>query len=262
MASLRLALKLSLETYQVSSKPTQEASDLFAPKTEIEKERRKRKKEKKKKKEGSKSELSTPRVSGINSSTEVFGVDTADEELVTKKRQDLQPRSSKASMKQPQVSSSSFSSSSSPRATAIAMKPPIQSLSSASNKRKSTPVPPKAWKKRRCSAQIMNLPERERAPRRTASGLLTEDDDALPRERALTRLADLIANDGKRLLVITGAGLSCASGIPPFRRSKSSDGFGNEDAIWAQHVEETVSRDRSEPGSSIFNEHLFACWCI
>jgi NAD-dependent SIR2 family protein deacetylase len=77
-------------------------------------------------------------------------------------------------------------------------------------------------------------------PRRSASGLATEDDDLSAREAALRRLADCIALEGRRLLVVTGAGLSCASGIPPFRRSKRSDGFGNDDAVWAQHVEETV----------------------
>ena len=74
-------------------------------------------------------------------------------------------------------------------------------------------------------------------------GLVTEADDLSQREATLTRLADFIAVDRRRLLVVTGAGLSCASGIPPFRRSKSSDGFGNEDAVWAQHVEETVSQE-------------------
>ena len=40
-------------------------------------------------------------------------------------------------------------------------------------------------------------------------------------ESGMHRLAGLI-REGKRTVVITGAGLSCASGIPPFRSNRSS----------------------------------------
>ena len=72
-----------------------------------------------------------------------------------------------------------------------------------------------------------------RRMRRVASGLL---DTGAVHRRSIDALAKLVVA-GRRTIVITGAGLSCASGIPPFR-SKS----GDKDAVWARHMEQIGTR--------------------
>mmetsp|Transcript_77651 Transcript_77651/g.155532 ORF Transcript_77651/g.155532 Transcript_77651/m.155532 type:complete len:581 (-) Transcript_77651:56-1798(-) len=87
------------------------------------------------------------------------------------------------------------------------------------------------------SAATLNLPERSKLARRACSVLA---DVEVTHTESLEMLASLIAS-GKRVVVITGAGLSCASGIPPFRASRagaSTDGG----AIWSANVEAMGTR--------------------
>lgn len=79
--------------------------------------------------------------------------------------------------------------------------------------------------------------ERPRLLRRVASD---ETDVEASNREAIVSLADLIAA-GRRVVFVTGAGLSCASGIPPFRRSRM-ESEANHGAVWSQHIEEMGTR--------------------
>lgn len=79
--------------------------------------------------------------------------------------------------------------------------------------------------------------ERPRLLRRVASD---ETDVEASNREAMATLADLIAS-GRRVVFVTGAGLSVASGIPPFRRSRM-ESKANDGAVWSQHIEEMGTR--------------------
>lgn len=57
-------------------------------------------------------------------------------------------------------------------------------------------------------------------------------------ENAIEKLAELLVA-GRKAVVITGAGLSCASGIPPFRSNSAGK---NKNAIWEKHVQQMGTR--------------------
>ena len=58
---------------------------------------------------------------------------------------------------------------------------------------------------------------------------------------AIDSLAELICK-GRRVVFVTGAGLSCASGIPPFRRSRAKSESNDLGSVWSQHIEEMGTR--------------------
>lgn len=58
---------------------------------------------------------------------------------------------------------------------------------------------------------------------------------------AMESLATLIV-DGARIVIVTGAGLSCASGIPAFRSSRSTGKYQDDGTIWGRHVESMGTR--------------------
>jgi len=96
---------------------------------------------------------------------------------------------------------------------------------------------PSMPKKRRFDIPERNR-ERPRFPRR--AGSFTEEDREATNLKSVLELAGLIAA-GQRVVFVTGAGLSCASGIPPFRASR----FGAEldgGAVWSQHIETMGTR--------------------
>ena len=74
-----------------------------------------------------------------------------------------------------------------------------------------------------------NLPA-TRFPRRASCRNTTA---AATTEASLRLCADTI-RQGKRVVVITGAGLSCASGIPPFRASRQKP--EDASAVWSKNV--------------------------
>jgi NAD-dependent SIR2 family protein deacetylase len=77
---------------------------------------------------------------------------------------------------------------------------------------------------------------RERDGSVGSASAMRRRDASPPTGGGLQRCAELVAT-GKRVVVITGAGLSCASGIPPFRSKRSE-----ADAVWNKQTERVGTR--------------------
>lgn len=75
-----------------------------------------------------------------------------------------------------------------------------------------------------------------RNQRRTANFEISEEEANM---NGMDTLSSLLAN-GARVVVVSGAGLSCASGIPAFRSSKTSK--RDDGTIWGRHVESMGTR--------------------
>lgn len=78
--------------------------------------------------------------------------------------------------------------------------------------------------------------ELHRRNQRRATHFETNEEDS--NRNGMDALSSLIV-DGARVVVITGAGLSCASGIPAFR---SSNQLQDDGTIWGRHVESMGTR--------------------
>jgi hypothetical protein len=82
--------------------------------------------------------------------------------------------------------------------------------------------------------------DRPRLPRR--AGFFTDKDE---KSKNLLRVSELVEHlaAGKRVLFVTGAGLSCASGIPPFRASRRGGQALDDGAVWSQHIDTMSTRE-------------------
>mmetsp|Transcript_3895 Transcript_3895/g.6858 ORF Transcript_3895/g.6858 Transcript_3895/m.6858 type:complete len:422 (-) Transcript_3895:127-1392(-) len=82
-------------------------------------------------------------------------------------------------------------------------------------------------------------PKSSKLPTRTRPRRGKESQSLVPKDQALQSLADLIKQE-KTVVFLTGAGLSVASGIPPFR--------GRDDAVWAKSIHTWGTREKFEEG--------------
>ena len=119
---------------------------------------------------------------------------------------------------------------------------PAPTLIAASASNAETITTTKPSNKRALQLPTKRPRERPRLLRRVASD---ENDVEASNREAIASLAELICS-GRRVVFVTGAGLSCASGIPPFRRSRAKSESNELGSVWSQHIEEMGTRSAFE----------------
>jgi NAD-dependent SIR2 family protein deacetylase len=99
----------------------------------------------------------------------------------------------------------------------------------------------KTTQKRKTAAQVITRDPfesrggRKRVPR-IASGLRDQVAVESTAYANLVALSEIIAS-GKQVVFVTGAGLSVASGIPPFRTSRNKNTGADQGAVWSRYIE-------------------------